>query len=278
MLEQQRIEYLQAMGIQLWMPRKPVANAAQSLWFADDELSNSLESNSNTAHVKVGNAADLLAGIGSIDSNTSTSAARNSLDQLVASQDASHSPPLVTNRSTEQSASQALSTSNSIGALENKSREILDSDISTSQETPLVDLTPPQFQLFFALWPCGVLWVASTPFDQRDQSFQASVSYFLLRTTVPHPSYSDFKWPYIEGSQEDQSTDVALRALTAQWDFMSSQGARVWVACDNSGSSWLSKVAASSVCSYDKKESLFSMEGKKLLWKELQSLPSMTVA
>ena len=37
MLEQQRFEYLQAMGIQLWMPRKPVDNASDSLWLAGDE-------------------------------------------------------------------------------------------------------------------------------------------------------------------------------------------------------------------------------------------------
>ena len=36
MLEQQRIEYLQAMGIQLWMPRKALDHAAEPSWLAEN--------------------------------------------------------------------------------------------------------------------------------------------------------------------------------------------------------------------------------------------------
>lgn len=272
MLEQQRVEYLQAMGIQLWMPRSPVANAAESLWFAGDELSQPNNVDSNTAHIKVGNAADLLSGVvGTLTKSHPDTSVVN--DSSLKSVEALQSKPSSQNSNTEGLGSLSGAGSHSVSET-----QPAEEGITASHDSGLIDLTAPKFELYFALWPCGILWVASNPFDQRDQTFQASVSYFLLRTSVSQASYSHFQWPYLEGSNEDQSTAVALRALSAQWEFMSSQGARIWISADDTALEWLSKVSSNPMYSVCNKNELFSLKGKKLLWQELKSLAVRTVS
>ncbi|OUS41210.1 hypothetical protein A9R00_02070 [Oleispira antarctica] len=257
MLEQQRIEYLQAMGIQLWMPRQALDNAAEPSWLADSASDNAQsEAVGSGAQVQAGHAADLLADMG--------------LGSAVAK-----SEPIVKEKAVENisaTAKQKIATQNvSSPPVENTAAAVED-------VTAIVDLTVPNFELHFALWPCGILWVAGKAFDRTDNSFQTSVSYSLLGNAAPQASYSQFKWPYIEGSSEDQSMAVALRALTAQWEFMSGQGARGWVAMDGSSYEWLSKVALKPLFSVDDRDDLYCSTGKRQLWLALQNLPSMTVS
>ncbi len=253
MLEQQRIEYLQAMGIQLWMPRQPVAHAAESLWLAGAE-SHPEAGNTSAEHIKAGHAADLLADMGLVNAapiqQPTSKPIAKALKQESAQPEAASGLPAAT---PEQNIEPAVN------------------------DRP-VDLTVPEFELHFALWPCGILWVSGQVFDQGDYRFQTSVSYALLGSTVPQANYSHFKWPYIQGSNEDQSTAVALRALTVQWEFLSSQGARAWVAVDSSGLEWLSKVANKPLYAVDEKDELFTLIGKKQLWQALQTLPPMTLS
>jgi hypothetical protein len=246
MLEQQRLEYLQAMGIQLWMPRRPVPNAVDSLWIACDEPALS-KAQTSGEQIKAGQAAELLVDMSLVtDPSDKTTSAQ------------------VTAKSINQTSTQLVQDS----AVDDVKRM----PENTDDNVPF-DLTVPEFELHFALWPCGILWVASQAFDYKDQSFQTSVSYSMLGGTLPQASYSQFKWPYIEGSSEDQSITVALRALTVQWEFMSNQGARAWVAVDASSFDWLSKVAVKPLYSVDDKSRLFSITGKKQLWRALLSLP-----
>lgn len=252
MLEQQRIEYLQAMGIQLWMPRQALDNAAESNWLAGAQADNAQpETAGSGSQVKAGHAADLLAGMGLGDvakppTNVQPSEAINSKPEA-----ATTKPEL-----------------NQVNPAEN----IAESDTVSGGDVLPVDLTVPKFELHFALWPCGILWVSGSAFEQQDQAFQTAVSYSLLGNTVPQASYSQFKWPYIEGSHEDQSMAVALRALTAQWEFMSSQGARGWVATDSSSLQWLGKVASKALYAVDERSDLYSVAGKRQLWLALQTL------
>jgi len=277
MLEQQRVEYLQAMGIQLWMPRKPVSHAAESSWYADQELP-VCSSESSGEQVKAGHAADLLANMGLV-STANQSSEVNDVNPLSHTLQTIETKNFVPQDSNEHVSSierdkPDVSTKASVSEVEShnsKKLELVDSDGSPN-------LTIPEFELHFSLWPCGILWVASQPFCQQDHSFQTSVSYYLLSNSVPQASYSHFKWPYIQGSSEDQSTAVALRALTAQWDFMSGQGARAWVAVDSSSLEWLSKVASKPIYSVDAKEELYTFVGKKQLWHALQNLSRMTVS
>jgi len=250
MLEQQRIEYLQAMGIQLWMPREPVANAAESSWLAtsDTEQANT-ESSGDAISVQAGHAADLLAGMGFAP------------DPAKPISEEAKAPAEV--RKPEEMA-KAVSTAVT--------------DVQEVNQPEAVDLTVPNFELHFALWPCGVLWVASKAFEKRDYAFQTAVSYSLLGNAVPQASYSEFKWPYIQGSSEDQSMPVALRALTAQWEFMSGQGARGWVSMDSTSSEWLGRVAAKPLFSVASDDELYSPSGKKQLWLALHNLSTKIVS
>lgn len=254
MLEQQRIEYLQAMGIQLWMPRQALDNAAESSWLADSEAEQA-QIETAGAPIQAGHAADLLADMG--------------LTKVVEGQ-----VPVAPVANAVTTETVVLNTA--------VAEERVVQDASAAETIPaeatLVDLTVPEFELHFALWPCGILWVAGQAFDQSDHRFQTSVSYALLGNSVPQANYSQFKWPYIEGSSEDQSISVALRALIAQWEFMSGQGARGWVAMDASSYEWLSKVAAKPLFSVDEREELYCSVGKKQLWQALQTLPKNTVS
>jgi hypothetical protein len=256
MLEQQRIEYLQAMGIQLWMPRHALDNAAESSWLAGSEVSNSPVEAIGGIPVQAGHAADLLASMG-----------LGNVENLVVKTQITEVIPSAPERKTTQ-----------VKAVQIRTAAIDESEMLAGMEVPLADLTIPKFELHFALWPCGILWVAGQPFEQKDHSFQTAVSYSLLGNTAPQASYSQFKWPYIEGSNEDQTLAVALRALTAQWEFMSSQGARGWVAMDSSSLQWLEKVAAKALFSVDERSEMFSVVGKKQLWLALQSLSKKSVS
>ena len=257
MLEQQRIEYLQAMGIQLWMPRHALDNAAEPSWLADSASdATQAEVAGSGPQVQAGHAADLLADMG--------------LTGAVVKPEAVAKESSAENNST--TVAQAIQAkSESLASVENTATAV-------ESVTALVDFTVPNFELHFALWPCGILWVAGRAFEQADHAFQTAVSYSLLGNTVPQANYSQFKWPYIEGSSEDQTMAVALRALTAQWEFMSGQGARGWVAMDSSSYEWLSKVALNPLFSVDDTADLYCSTGKKQLWSALQNLPSMTVS
>ncbi len=239
MLEQQRLEYLQAMGIQLWMPRRAVENAAEPSWLADDIGPANQES--SVEPIKAGHAADLLADIGLEPAPEVSSEQKANIKPEIKQVEKA---PVVENQQSEGS----------------------------DEASSVVDLTVPQFELYFALWPCGILWVADRPFDQNDQRFQTSVSYFLLGNAVPQANYSEFKWPYIQTSNEDQTTAVAIRALTAQWEFLGGQGARAWVALDESSLSWLSKVSSAPIYSCLCPAELYTPMAKKELWRALLTL------
>ncbi len=273
MLEQQRIEYLQAMGIQLWMPREALPNAAESLWLTSDITEQGASGHSQTAgaSVQAGHAADLLAGMG-LDTPKPVAVAEKTATQPQTTNPSASSETPSTSPANGQSTAAAPSATAQLVAAD----AIPTSDLATATEN--IDFTVPRFELYFALWPCGMLWVSGRAFEQKDHAFQTAVSYALLGNTIPQANYSQFKWPYIEGSNEDQSMAVALRALTAQWEFMSGQGARGWISMDDTSYEWLNKVASKPLYSVESADELFTMVGKKQLWQALQTLPSMTAS
>ena len=249
MLEQQRIEYLQAMGIQLWMPRKALDYAAEPSWLAESGEKNASLESSAGASFQAGHAADLLSDMGFADVKP---------NPLVAANNTAESSET---HQIKKAASHQPDVANTAAIIEAGVPEVM-----------AADLTVPNFELHFALWPCGILWVANKPFVQADHAFQTAVSYFLLGNGVPQASYSQFKWPYIQGSNEDQSMAVALRALTAQWEFMSGQGARGWVSMDDESLGWLTKVTAKPLFSVSVPDDLYCTAGKKALWHALRNL------
>jgi hypothetical protein len=259
MLEQQRIEYLQAMGIQLWMPRQALDYAAEPSWLAESGEANTSSEMATGMSFQAGHAADLLADIGSSNTKANVQYATNTSVETASSRSPENPEQTISNRPAD--------TRNPVA--------IAEPDVT---EAAVVDLTVPNFELHFALWPCGILWVSSKPFTQADHTFQTAVSYFLLGSGVPQASYSQFKWPYIEGSSEDQSMAVALRALTAQWEFMSGQGARGWISMDDSSLEWLTKVTAKPLFSVSSTNALYCSAEKKQLWQVLHNLSLTSVS
>lgn len=259
MLEQQRIEYLQAMGIQLWMPRYALENAAESSWLADSCEKETVSETGGHVLVKAGHAADLLIGMGLAE--TAKPEVLKSINESAVEEE-----PHPKKISLGSPAPAPVVSGEQTG------------EAGTAISDAPVDLSVPTFELHFALWPCGILWVSSCPFEQRDHGFQMSVSYSLLGSTAPQATYSQFKWPYIEGSDEDQTMPVALRALTAQWDFMSNQGARGWIAMDSASQFWLEKVASSVLFAVNERSDLYRVSAKKQLWQALKTLPKESVS
>jgi len=254
MLEQHRIEYLQAMGIQLWMPREVLPNAPESRWLAENPGQGSSAGTQDA--VKGGHAAELLAGMGfgSADDagdQTSAAAASTQLSAQVPAQQ----------QAQPQHIEQAAKTESPLKPSAPEAAE-------QPAEAP-VDMTVPHFELHFVLWPCGTLWAGSQVADQALLAYQASVSSFITGSNYRQHSLFSFKWPYLEISSEDQSKPVALRALQAQWDHIKSQGSKQWIAMDEESSHWFEQVAQAPLLAVSSQEQLFSAGNKKALWQAL---------
>lgn len=242
MLEQHRIEYLQAMGIQLWMPREVLPNAPEPRWLAE----NPAQAGSVAAPdaVKGGHAADLLAGMGLA---------------AVEAPAAKQSQPTESINQVAELPSTAAS---------NSSAQIAEPSAQLSTEQA-VDMTVPHFELGFVLWPCGTLWVSTVSAEPAWLAYQASVSSFITGSNYRQHSLFSFKWPYLEISSEDQSKPVALRALHAQWDHIKSQGSKQWVAMDEQSKHWFEQVAGEPLLAVDSADQLFIAANKKALWQAL---------
>jgi len=268
MLEQHRIEYLQAMGIQLWMPREVLPNAPEPRWLAESPG----QGNSAGAPdaVKGGHAAELLAGMGFGSAET---AAPKTSAAPAAGETATQSSAQVSVQSPAQQEAQpqqieqaAQTAAQSLAA---KTESPLKPATPEAAEQPAdapVDMTVPHFELHFVLWPCGTLWVGSQQSDQALLVYQASVSSFITGSNYRQHSLFSFKWPYLEISSEDQSKPVALRALHAQWDHIKSQGSKQWVAMDEASSQWFEQVAGKPLLAVASADQLFVAEHKKALW------------
>lgn len=251
MLEQHRIEYLQAMGIQLWMPREVLPNAPEPRWLAENPGQGNSAGTPDA--VKGGHAAELLAGMGF--GSAETAAPKTSADAA----------------STQPSAQVPAQQDVQPQQIEQAAKTESPLKISAAEqpaEAP-VDMTVPHFELHFVLWPCGTLWVGSQQSDQALLAYQASVSSFITGSNYRQHSLFSFKWPYLEISSEDQSKPVALRALQAQWDHIKSQGSKQWIAMDEESSHWFEQVAQAPLLAVSSQEQLFSAGNKKALWQAL---------
>lgn len=263
MLEQHRIEYLQAMGIQLWMPREVLPNAPESRWLAENPGQGSSAGTQDA--VKGGHAAELLAGMGF----GSADAAGDKTSAAAASTQPSAQVPAQQQAQSQQSEQTAQTAVHSLAA---NTESPLKPSASEAAEQPAdapVDMTVPHFELHFVLWPCGTLWAGSQVADQALLAYQASVSSFITGSNYRQHSLFSFKWPYLEISSEDQSKPVALRALQAQWDHIKSQGSKQWIAVDEESSHWFEQVAQAPLLAVSSQDQLFLAGNKKALWQAL---------
>ena len=282
MLEQQRIDYLKAMGIQLWMPRAVLPHALEPRWLSTDEPDP--QRRSKAGQLAGGHASALLTGAAIAEQLSSEnprsqvpSSAQGAAPAPMSSSQSSTShgicevQPSPVPKALNPAAAESAAQSTPLSAAESVPQGALQNNIQAAGA--------PNFELHFYLWPCGLLWVSSQVLTHQDLSFQAAVSFALSslltngEQTRRHvqPIQSHFKWPYLLNSAEDQSEIVAKQALAAQWQYLQSQGVRAWLALDASCEQWL-PAQHSPLMKFSSPHQCYPLEQKRALWQALQTL------
>ena len=138
-------------------------------------------------------------------------------------------------------------------------------------DTPLVDLTPPRFELHFVLTG-AVLWVCDEPADfpaLRQFAGRVAMAMKYPQETLAPVS---FQWPFIENPREDQSIAVARQALTAQWSFFEHHGAKALVGFGHHVCLWAEPLCGSShIVEASVSRVMSDAELKRALWLRLRS-------
>ena len=269
MQEQQRRDYLQAMGIPVWIPRRELPFAAPSrLLSAEQAAAEARESQDNMA------LAARLHGQAS---------AMAALDDLVPPRDSHHAasgpsshPDASSRPGSADSGAPSLSVSPSETSVKADSNAVNRSASQSSatevaETVPVVDMTPPRFELHCVLTG-PVLWMCD------DQMALPSLRQFAARVAMamkyPPETLSPvtFHWPFIDNPREDQSAPVARQALAAQWSFFQHHGARALVGFGEKAVTWAQPlcqqhhVVAESVMSV-----MSDASQKRQLWLSLRS-------
>jgi len=206
MLEQTRLDYLQAMGICQWMPRQPLPHAPQPRWLPAESTQHhsheEVEQLAQSHHIPPVMAAELLA--------VGDAAAK-----------VAESSPLKEATTTAEPAPRSAS-------------------VPAIPAEASADLTPPRFELHFVRIGQRGLWVCSDSAElDRMMRFAYRVMLGMRQPQDMMPAPLSFRWPFIESSHQDQSTPVALQALSAQWQYFASQGVEYLVAFGEAAHQWL---------------------------------------
>lgn len=252
MREQQRLDYLKAMGITQWMPRQPLPHAPEPRWLPADAhppAPKPHQVGGSGGHAPHPMAAELLHELSSTKAAPAASVpapVHNPVPAAAAVQDAT-----------------PVSEVASVAA-----------DASVS---PVADLTPPRFELHFVRVSPSMVWVVDRS-DQleRIQAFAWRVLGALQMNTGFMPGTLSFRWPFIESGSDDQSRPVALQALAAQWQFIKDQGCQHLVTLGSDAQGWLAQVGAQPVFSANSVDDIMgSAVAKRSFWLALQNLPEV---
>ncbi|WP_419812736.1 hypothetical protein [Bacterioplanoides sp.] len=224
MLEQTRLDYLQAMGITQWMPRSALEHAPQPRWLPTEAVNHhshqEVEQLAQSHHIPPVMAAELLA-VGDA-AQQSRSAANTSTSNK----------PDVSQRT---EANDALETAVTVA----------ETAKTETAKTETADLTPPRFELHFLRVGQHGVWVC-----QDAQTLDAMMRFaYRVMAGMQQPldmmqAPLTFRWPFIESSHHDQSRAVAVQALTAQWQHFATQGARYIIAFGDNCQHWLPQAGA----------------------------------
>ena len=251
MLEQRRVDYLRAMGITAWMPRKALPHAPASRWIAEDTPSERHEHISIEVehdHARPAAAADLLrAGQPVANHSQAASVSRPEVNKTTAPQVPAQTEEVASDRP--------------------HSQDVI-SDPAISEPVVSASGEPPRFALEFLQLSGDTVWVfdASQPLDRAIPFITRVVKAFDPTVTiVPQPV--SFRWPFIESRHQDQSEAVALQALKAQWQHFSSQGVRGVITVGPAAQTWMAKGGVSSGFHINDVDALMhSAENKRALW------------
>ena len=239
MLEQTRLNYLQAIGVAQWMPRHNLPFAPESRWLANDANQQSQAAANAQSDDDTGYMPDLA--------------------ELLGEQQATTPAPAV--KAVEAVANEPIAAATDA------------TDISTNLD-PARNITP-HFQLFFISSSLPVVWVCDNVEEvEMLQRFIHSVQKAMQGHAAFVAQAFEFRWPFLQTHQQDQSLPVALQALHAQWSFMQKiNNAQGVVAIGKASQQWLQQIQIEQVCSAP---SVFELQQsaalKRQLWHSLLPL------
>lgn len=284
MLEAARRQYLQAMGISLWLPRDELAHAAPSRLLPlvgsmhvgpDESLLAVAEA---VAHHKASGL--LQANITAAEQPLSVAASVLTTGSYTVSQHSRHSDPPASVPATPFS----VRVDNDTGAVTNAvARVVSDSHVELDKNavvatlvTEMVDLAPPRFELCFVRVGAAGVWVCDGPEQVADLQRLASRVAIVMGMSQVQADIAEFRWPFIENAREDQSAAVAEQALRAQWQYWYSQGIRYAIGIGRNAARWLPAGGADGLMlAAPVVEVLSSAHHKRTLWHYLAQRPSL---
>lgn len=253
MLETARRQYLQAMGISLWLPRQELAHAAPSRLLP---LAGAIHSGPDEERLAIAAAVAQHHASALLQAREPDDAFVNN----VGSETKSPRPAPESGIIVRSEPQPLLAT----GAVMAVTSEATGHD---AQSHVPADLTPPRFELCFVRVGGSGVWVC----DRRDEV--ADIQQLALRVAavmgIPQlqPEMLGFRWPFIDNDREDQSTPVALQALKAQWQYLRSQNCEYVVALGVDATRWLAQASIPGfMVSVTVAEVLASADHKRSLW------------
>lgn len=246
MLEQRRLDYLQAMGVVQWLPRQPLPHGPAPRWLpeATAPVAQAKPSFAHPGgHIAHPAANQLL--------HNSASGARPNLAAML--------EPGAEPANTAAVVSAPVSAPVVTATVENP---------TTAAPDPAA---VPQFRLFFFRSSLPLIWVC----DQAETAEQLPSLLFRIQQALTGQAQfvappAEFRWPFIASAHADQSTPVALRALQAQWQHVCGGETLPVVTVGADSRYWLQQIGLeprSHIASLP--ELLGSAAAKRQLWLDL---------
>lgn len=255
MLEQRRLDYLQAMGVVQWLPRQPLPHGPASRWLPETTAAAAQAKPSFAhpgGHIAHPAANQLL--------HHSASGARPNLTAML-EPDAAPATAAAVNSAPVAAAENPAVTSVAAGA----------AVAATSAPEPTA---VPQFRLYFFRTSLPFIWVC----DQAEAAEQLPALLFRIQQALTGqaqfvPSPQEFRWPFIASARDDQTTPVALRALQAQWQHLCGADTLAAVTVGEDSRYWLQQIGTephSHIASLPELQR--SAAAKRQLWLDLLAL------
>lgn len=261
-----RSQYLQAMGVTQWLPRHAL-NAGESQEF--------YQALAQPAAVSQQEVSVSLAG-DQRSNPTAAMSASHLLDNLRAGErspaampDAETIPQSLAKSPTRPDAITVIAEATHV-----ESETANDSaSVGPASSAAISDNQTPRFALYIVPLCPHISWVFDAQIDQSLLlAFCHRVKQGMGLDVGFQPNMTEFRWPFIESSQQDQSTPVAIQALKAQWQFMREQGCQQVFTWGSDSSHWFAQAGATVAFANPSPELNLSADIKRKIWKALTSI------
>ena len=289
-----RSQYLQAMGVTQWLPRhalnagesqdfyRALAQPVASVEYPDQDVhqqqNGKLQSSAVASGVTQGGSiqSGSIQGVGTQDRSRPISAS-HLLGGVSANQSTADAQVLIAAVSAN---SPSGTTSVETPSLENATQATAIAADTEAQQQVITEpasfdspSTTPRFALYIVPLCPTISWVFDAEVDQSLLlAFGHRVKQGMGLDSGFQPNMTEFRWPFIESSQQDQSAPVATQALKAQWQFMQEQGCQQVFTWGKNSSHWFAQAGAAVAFSYPSAELKLTADIKTQVWKTLTSL------